>query len=804
MLSRFRDILSELRYPPEKSIRTDRSNGMRRFILLGVVSLAVVGSSPEAHAQEGTPHVEKLRKAGNGARFRVIRRIPPPRTIEIEKVAWPYAPEVREAVESDDWPAAWKILKEIEPDSDERFGFLWGWAAWKNDDWDRAEKAFVDVAEEKGLLADYAYRYAAESALLAGRYEDASAHAARVRPDSIPRPSAALVLGRALVRSGKTDEGIRALRAFLDAYPNDNDVPDARVELARALHAKGEHSEAARLLVKVRRTAPLWSGLDEDFEALEQSVFAKVPGKKLKKLKRRRARDYITEYRVRFSAHDSNDVIKGLSSPLEKWEKRSRERCEGLYMVGRSYTKLRKHSDSIPWYKRVVSECKGDRHYIRALYKGGKGYWNAGKKDEAYEFFEKMWSEFPAHSYADDGMYFASRILNELDRSDDAKDLLRKQVRKYPDGDMASNAHWLLVRSMFANNQYQRIVEYVDGLADTGERDLYSKGRLKYFRARALHKLGKKEAATDGYRDVIREYPMSFYALFALNRLAAEKGGSVDDVCAVAGGSLCEAITKTPSNPVIVDKDLERDGAFRRGKAFLQVSLDGFAALEFKRLRNRVGDEPEKLWTLAGLLDAAGAYPYSHNVARRHIDDWEDHYPDRRQAQRWQIAYPAPFSEEVTNWAKKRGIPRELVWAIMREESGFNPRIRSWAGAVGLMQLMPGTAKVAARKDGFKGFSNAKLTDPDSAVRLGTAYLDDLAERSGDHPVLMISGYNGGWGNVSNWLEDPDSNDLDLWVEDIPYGQTRHYTKRVLRSFWVYSWLYGKHRTPRFDLTVGD
>lgn len=775
---------------------------MRRFFLLGVVSVAVIGFAPDVSAQD-SPLADKIRNAGDGTKFRVIKRIPPPRRIEIEQVAWPYGSDVREAVESDDWPAAWKVLQKVEPDADERFGFLWGWTAWKNDAWDEAEAAFVDVAQADGLLSDYAYRYAAESALLAGRDEEAAAHAARVDGSSVARPSAALVMGRALVRSGKTDEGIRALRAFIDAYPSDDDVPDARVELARALHARGDHDDAAKLLVKVRRTAPLWDGLDEEFEALEKSVFAKVPGKKLKKLRRRRAHDYITEYRVRFSAHDSNDVISGLAGPVEKWKKRSSERCEALYMVARSYTKLRKHSDSLRWYERVVDECKGDPHYIRALYKGGKGYWNSGKKDDAYRMFEKMWSEFPAHSYADDGMYFASRILNEQEKPEEAKKLLREQVRKYPDGDMASNAHWLLVRSMFSDGDYKRVVEYVDGLADYGEQDIYSRGRLKYFRARALQKLGRAEPAMQGYRAVVREYPMSFYAFFALNRLAAAAGGSAKDVCDVADGTLCDAVLPTPSNPVVVDEEMKRDGSFRRGTAFLQIALDGFAALEFKRLRHRVENDPEKLWTLAGLLDAAGAYPYSHDIPRRHIEYWEDHYPDRRQAQRWTIAYPAPFGDEVKKWADKRGIPRELVWAIMREESGFNPRIRSWAGAVGLMQLMPGTAKVAARRDGFNGFSNAKLTEPDSAIRIGTSYLDELADHANDHPVLMISGYNGGWGNVSNWLEDPDSNDLDLWVEDIPYGQTRHYTKRVLRSFWVYSWLYGKRKTPRVDLTVG-
>lgn len=775
---------------------------MRRFIAAAIASsFFITLAAPAAVAQDsGSPDI---RTAADATRFRVIQRIPPPRQVTVEQLAWPYPDDVRNAVEQDDWAAAWKILETIPPDNDERFKFLWAWVALRGEAWDPAEKTFVQIAQADGLLRDYANMYASEAAFRAGRHDEASAYAARVKSGSVPHASASLILARSLVEKGTIDQGIRALKAFLDAFPNHSDVPTARVELARALHKTDKHPDAAALLVKVRRETPLWSGLDEEFEALEQSVFGKLSKKQRAALEERAPFDWLTEYRVRFHAHDSDDVISGLAERVTKWKKKTAERCEGLYLVGNSYTKLRKHADSVSWYERIVNECSHKHpHYIKALYKGGKGYWNAGKKDDAYRFFEKMWSEFPRHSYADDGMYFASRILSEQDKPDEASKLLQRQVRTYPDGDMASDGHWQMVREMLATDRYADVVSHVDSLTDTGEQDLYSQGRMHYFRARALQKLGKTSEAEAAYTDVVKEYPMGYYALFALNRLAQMRGAKGDDVCDHDGGSICEIIATTAGQPVVVDPELGTNESFRRGQAFLQVALDGFAQLEFNRLRRKVGDQPEKLWTLAALLDAAGAYPYSHNIARRKIDGWETYYPDPQRAERWLVGYPAPFDDEVTKWAKKRELPRALIWGIMREESGFNPRVRSWAGAIGLIQLMPGTAKNSARRDGAS-WTPGELTEPDYNVRLGTAYLDELAERANNHPVLMISGYNGGWGNVGGWLEDPDSNDLDLWVEDIPYGQTRHYTKRVLRSFWVYNWLYGDTRVPRFDLTVG-
>ncbi len=751
-------------------------------------------------AAEGDP--SDLRKAGDGTRFRVIQRVAAAEQVEIAELAWPYPDAVRLAIQGDDWTAAWAELQKLPRDKDDRFAFVWAWAALRGDAFDEAQKAFALLAESDGLFKDYANLYAAEAAFRAARYPEAVTHAARVEPKSVPHRSASLILARALVQSGDADKGVRALRAFADAFNGHNDASTARVELARALHKAGKNTEAATLLHRIRIEEPLWSGLDAAFAELETAVMAKLPKKERAAITRREPKDWVTEHRARFRAHDSQDVIDGLQKRILEWKKSSSERCEGLFLVANSYTKLRKHSDSTAWYERLAAECKGDSHYMRGLYKGGKGYWNAGKRDDAYRFFERLWSEFPKHSYADDAMYFGSRVLSEQGKIKEARKLVDRQVQTYPDGDMASDAHWLFVREHLQKKEYAEAIAYVDRLRDTGERDLYSQGRLAYFRARALQLAGKGTEARAAYGEVVRQHPMGYYALYALNRLADMVDKAGKDVCSIADGALCKAIEATAGQPIGVDPALATDIAFRRGTAFLQVSLDGFAQLEFNRLRSKVGKDPEKMWTLAALLDAAGAYPYSHDIARRDIEDWETSYPDRASSPRWHVGYPAPFAESVNKWADKRGLPPELIWGIMREESGFNPRIRSWAGAIGLMQVMPSTAENAARKDNFKGFSTSLLTNPDDALRVGTAYLDELGNDSGNHPVLMISGYNGGWGNVGKWLKAPDSRDLDLWVEDIPYGQTRNYTKRVLRSMWIYSWMYGDVRVPRFAMTV--
>ena len=109
---------------------------------------------------------------------------------------------------------------------------------------------------------------------------------------------------------------------------------------------------------------------------------------------------------------------------------------------------------------------------------------------------------------------------------------------------------------------------------------------------------------------------------------------------------------------------------------------------------------------------------------------------------------------------------------------------------------MEDTASTVAGKEGVESFDASMLFEPTVNVRLGTAYMKELSKELGNHPALIIAGYNAGESNVSRWLGKRGGLPLDLWVEDIPYGQTRKYTKRVLSTFWTYKWLYGSERVP--------
>ena len=178
------------------------------------------------------------------------------------------------------------------------------------------------------------------------------------------------------------------------------------------------------------------------------------------------------------------------------------------------------------------------------------------------------------------------------------------------------------------------------------------------------------------------------------------------------------------------------------------------------------------------------------------------HYPVGAWRIHWEAAYPRAFEANVVQEAGKNQIPASLVWAIMREESAFIPEARSGSNAYGLMQLIPPTAKWIAQGTTLP-FDEASLKKPDVSVALGARLLAKLRQTHASHPGLAIAAYNGGSGAVTRWLSSRHQDDFDLFVELIPWDETRNYVKRVMMSEAVYTFLYdsavlhGTLTTPR-------
>jgi soluble lytic murein transglycosylase len=176
-------------------------------------------------------------------------------------------------------------------------------------------------------------------------------------------------------------------------------------------------------------------------------------------------------------------------------------------------------------------------------------------------------------------------------------------------------------------------------------------------------------------------------------------------------------------------------------------------------------------------------------VARWRVRDWLERWPVGPWRQAWEIAFPRPHLDTVLKESEQNALDPALVYAIMREESAFDPGAVSPSNAYGLMQVIQATARWYGKQAGVPTDTQA-LRTPRVNITVGTRVLANYMGRFPQNPLLGIPGYNAGPGRPMRWLKDFPSVDFDVWVELIPFRETRMYTKRVLQSRGAYRFLY--------------
>jgi len=249
-----------------------------------------------------------------------------------------------------------------------------------------------------------------------------------------------------------------------------------------------------------------------------------------------------------------------------------------------------------------------------------------------------------------------------------------------------------------------------------------------------------------------------------------------------------------PAPPPPTDAELEqaqRSPGLQRGLRMAQIGLRDEGRREWNFTLRGMADRD--LLAAAEMACQANDWQLCINTSERTRE-----VIDLRQR------YPMPYFVEINAHAKERGLDPAFVYGLIRQETRFMATLRSGAGASGLMQLMPATARWTAKKVGID-FQPSQINDVDTNLRLGTLYLKLVLDDLGGSQALAAAAYNAGPGRPRRWRDGPVL-DAAAWAENIPFSETRDYVKKVLSNATIYQQLLGYPATPlrsRLGATVG-
>lgn len=661
-----------------------------------------------------------------------------------------------------------------------------------------AAHAYDQAAATLWPLQGYAWLGAGRARLKQGRAREALKDLSRVPANQPIAASAELLIAEAAHHLGDHDRAIDAWRSYLSADKS-GDRARVALELAQALLERkrvAAGSSDARAALKLARrvdleqTAP--NALQARARGLEQRALAALPATERSALLKPQPEDLLVRVhalvgvRKGADAEQAADQLLAELPPSRRWTDVG---CRAALLRAKAIAIERDWGRAADSLADAIHGCHDDELRAEALYVAGVDASADGRHMQAIRRFEQLQKQLPKNHLADDARLREALNYDDLGVEARFTALLSSMPDDYPNGDRVLDGLFRLALRCIEKKDWSGAASVLDRAARLARghdatRGSDFSGRERYFRARAWIETGEKARGEAELAAIIREMPLSYYMLEAYTHLM-----SLDPH--LAQQARIAGMQRAEGQPFSFQYQSEFDTpGFVRAMELLRQGAINSAEREIGDLGiAKPGELPQVLWGVALLYARAGSAELSHAVTASLLTDWPGRWPAGDWVKAWRLAFPEPYHHLVELQSKQTGVSEPLIYAVMREESGFDPKAASPADAYGLMQLIVPTARRFARPLGLP-YGKSALENPAVNVALGSRALAKFRRAFPSDPLLAIPAYNAGAGRPRRWLREHPGMDFDVWVELIPLRETRRYMKRVLASRATYALLY--------------
>jgi soluble lytic murein transglycosylase len=594
-------------------------------------------------------------------------------------------------------------------------------------------------------------------------------------------------------RRGQVDEALKSLRDFRENLSGSWDRYRVRLAEAKILEDAGRVDEAAQVYLGIYRMGRAWRNSEAVVKEVEDAE---------KRLKRTiipfgdrldRIHELVErgQYRLAQQVSRENVAMRGVSGDeVRGWT---------LYRQALENERERRREQAATQFEQADKLIKDPEMRPRLYFGWARALRRVDRDREAIALYERICDEAPQNPLCDEALYEAGRLLQFLNEHERAREKFFLVVAMHPFSSHVPDALWRFALSAYLQGDYEAaipplkdIVAHYGDQKDSSELTIGLKAR--YWIGTSYLKAGNRAMAARWLQETINNGTLTWYGRLAVARMedaGMKPAVRLPSVKLTAEDLRDLSTLRIPQNPrMAVTSELVRLG------------LNNEALRE---VRNQIGVHPipEGAQRLRAALHLVNGEPnWAHWLMKAHIDESGPTYATVRD---WGTAFPVDYMELSHRFGNQFGVSPFLVQAIIRQESGFRPNVSSPVGAMGLMQLMPGTARYTSRvflED--RSLTNAQIFNPETNVRLGTMYIRVHTAHAADMIPLALAGYNAGPAPLRSWFERYGDREVDAWVESITYREARGYVRKVMTSYITYAGLYGDGTLPDIPLKMPE
>ncbi len=586
----------------------------------------------------------------------------------------------------------------------------------------------------RSVMSAQALQAITETELALGRPQDAL-DALASDPSTSMRPELLFLRAQALEQSSHLEPAAADYLAVYYRFPLSAPSREAGMKMQYLLGTLGGKFPIVPLEQRISRASALfashdWGPARDEYETLVSQLTG---------ADRDRAELRLLQCRVALGADPSVLADLKIEDPEAD--------AERLFNLSQTYRARLQEPEMLAAIEQAVRRAPQSAWAEQALFAAGNYFWVVLDRTRAAAYYQRLEEAFPT-SFDADAAQWRLAWSAYRDRRLEAAALFEEHIRRFPGSAYTADAlYWL---------------------------------------GREAERTGHAALARSYYAKLIVRFPQNYFQVLAAPRLGALGAGMAGDAAALA---LIPPLP--PVQPVSNSIPPEAADRQKRAGALRSIAFDASAELELRTAFAATG-EPRLLLEAASEADNAGHYGAAFATVRQIYPQLESRRIVDVPEEIWHVAYPLPFAEEMRRASSRARLDPMLVAGLVRQESTFDPMAVSHAGAHGLMQLLPKTARKMARELRVR-YLRVRLFEPDYNLRLGTAYLSSLEKNFGSVEAALAA-YNAGEDRVAAWQAGQTYEETAEFVESIPFTETREYVQIVMRNAEIYRKLYGGER----------